>query len=473
MSNLVGERLRKLRKQLGSISQEKLGGLMDCDKATIYRWERGDKGDGEPTLSDLEILWNNCKKYNYDVKITYILDLLGIILTKSEKSDFCGPSREENSHEGVRWIEEKFPEGYLSKEQEKQVVHGIRVFRELFVLNKHRRELEEIEEWKVELPHLKDKYAAFKTAIQTGALRITHVERELDLERRIKQIAKTLAPSIQSEIDVIVANVPNCDGTPIRAEFVSFLAAKRIFADQRVQSPIAFGAGYTMWRIAQHSSLVLGEITGTYTWIPLIAFRNERKNPYTANHIARLMASLHRGSEALIFPHHDLDDSEKTWSEIRENLPNAKCIILTVNGTGRRFREDEEYGIAALYDDDFINYFPEIINIWEAARHPDKREHFAEVLGFFLDEDGNVLDNKKIRTITKDNISQFEGCLDLFKTKTLDDKIWIVASMEYKARAILRAMKAGIANGYVIDSTIANFIINETEKTENKSPDTK
>jgi transcriptional regulator with XRE-family HTH domain len=66
MLNFSGKRIRSLREERG-YSQEELAGLIDCDKAQVWRWEKEDRVPSTDLLARMADL--------FDVSTDYLLGL--------------------------------------------------------------------------------------------------------------------------------------------------------------------------------------------------------------------------------------------------------------------------------------------------------------------------------------------------------------------------------------------------------------
>lgn len=268
---------------------------------------------------------------------------------------------------------------------------------------------------------------------------------------------------------VVVADIPVFDGTPINAEIVSFLAAKEIFEtslrslkglDTTPLHKIAVGSGYTTRRIL---SLGMNYYNFENTLlIPLMSFKEEWKNRYTANYNALMMKYRHQLADALWLPHKSIPDAMEQWETVEGRLrEDTTTAILTVNGVGARMQGGLEYTSSAFREDDYAG-FTEIKTIYDRFRQAGKaKDIIGEMLGLMIDQNGEPVGGE-VRQACDEAFSQID--FEILKDICVRGRVWLVAAMGYKAKAVLSALRKGWVNSLVIDNTIANYIISEEQK---------
>jgi hypothetical protein len=414
---------------------------IEVDAKTVHNWLNG---KSTPDLKDLEKIRSNYGDQVYE-------HLLGL------KHLGKLPDETNENRSLVEWVEE-IPYG-LSKEQHTRASQGIALFRRLVT---DRLPFYEC----LGLPEFANSssaqlYQAFQFAVQCGALRILDVSRDARLEQDLMYLyAASPKGSLAAVNRFIVADVPNSQGIPILSELVAFLAAKSIFGERaKPPSTVGFGSGYTIARTAYYSHLY-GSYDSKTEWIPLLSFNPELPVRFSANRIAAMLGHLHPDSHVLLQNHaHDIQ------LRSRANIPhetfNPTAIITTVNGftsdvlAGQSDMErDNKYvdGYSSEWD-----YGPE----WQYKRLQRTRQHdrvAGEFMGLLLDDDAlPVLSDQELHMAQQNFARQIDHRHELYRL--FRPNVWLVAAMQFKARAVRMAIRNGLAGNVVIDRSIAEWLL--------------
>jgi len=261
--------------------------------------------------------------------------------------------------------------------------------------------------------------------------------------------------------EVIVADIPrNNDGTLIRTEFVSFLAATQVLNNLARQQIIGIGSGYTMYRFAELSIPDIESFKNT-KWVPIMAYITDNDaNIFSANYIALRMLHRHPGSEALYLPY--INDSSSAENKdaaeaVTRAASEANSVFFTVNGPNRKSREDRidvlnqfraadgtEFGyLRSIYDD--------LVKIGR------EDELIGEVLGMMLNSNAELAGTNEIKEKNRELVFQID--LDILRRAAHSKRSYIVAARLYKAPVILMAIRNRLANSLVIDSEIAQYLL--------------
>lgn len=396
-------------------SQSQLAEKLQISRSTVTGWLRYHK------LPDSVLLVRLCEML--EVSADWLLGLPG----NAEKVDASG---------NIRWTEQIPP--YLHTGQQEQIEHGIRLFNQLVSrqpINLHSD------------TSLKYMQLSIQAAFRSGAVRLLHVERDQERETALKQRFPILK-------DVVVAAVPEAyDGTIVRTEFVSFLAATEVLSRVIREDVVGLGVGYTLLRMCELSIPGVDQFKGT-RWLPLVTYTDDNLSGYTANQLARLMQLRHPGSEAIHLPHPDFCDTgsfaEQEFQRANRMMSNVQTMFFTVNGIGRRDRTANAHPLTDFRTADY-SYDSAYLRDKYAAL-PDKNKFGGELLSYMLDKKGEI--------ITYDDQRVWQ--IDLNVLKYMSDmigRVCIVAARDYKAEAVLTCVRAGLANMLVIDSEIATFLL--------------
>ncbi|MCC6612977.1 MAG: helix-turn-helix domain-containing protein [Anaerolineae bacterium] len=360
----------------------------------------------------------------------------------------------EHNHNGIRWIE-RIPAN-LPPDQLQELQTGIAFFRSVIIENldldelRKKKHFEEYD-W-ISLP------TTFKVAVRSGALQITAVPRDNERENRLQklypQLRRTLVVALPDKYDEMI----------IRAELVAFLGATVALPVLKGVKAVGFGPGYTVLRLAELSTSTSTQFSGT-KWVPLVSSSSNNLGPLSANYIASLMQSRHFGSEALYLPYisKDSEVSEKErdfYEAILTALRNTSSIFASVNGSGRKSRarliasrldqfRAADYGTLGTMTGLYVNLLEKGLDNVLAG----------EFLGLLFDEGAKAIEEM----VEESSRVFFQVDLNYISDIALEGLIWIVAAGLYKAKPISVLIKNQLVNAVVIDSEIADYLIEAEE----------
>jgi DNA-binding transcriptional regulator LsrR (DeoR family) len=354
------------------------------------------------------------------------------------------PEHEQQNPSGnLRWVE-AIP-AYIPDFPRESLKTGIEIFRRFIIDNASAFAVRNEH-------HSQFIRAALQSAFRSGAIRLIQVARNGILEGHLKAQYPTLK-------QCIVADVPeNYDDTLIRAELVAFLAANEVLSQTIHQGSIGLGSGYTLARLCELSIPSGTQFVGT-SWVPLLAFARPEKSLYTANDLARVMAMRHPGSRAVYLPHPDecLTEAMRTaQQEAMRMMSNLQTLFVSVSGIDRRDRHGEAHFFAEFRSADYELEAPDLR--LEYAHLADKTTFGGELLRYLINERGEVVGRDP------DVGSQ----VDLAVLRHTTDRIGtvcLVAASLYKARATYTCLKNRLVNALVIDSEIAESILQQRTPT--------
>jgi DNA-binding transcriptional regulator LsrR (DeoR family) len=409
-------RIQERLAQLG-MSQNQLAEALQISRSTVTGWLRYGK------LPDAYLLAQVCREL--DCSADWILGLE----RRTEKTDAAGK---------IHW-QEHIP-AYVTGFQREQIEQGISLFNRLMGNEQHENRV-------ITDQNLQYLQFAIQAALRSGALHITHVERNMGYEDRIKQKYPTLK-------EVFVADMPaQYDGTVIRVEMVAFLAMKNVLKRVVRENAVGLATGYTLLRMCEQSIPSVDQFKGT-SWLPLITFTNDNESGYTANALAKLMQLRHPGSQALSLPHPaTIGHSEVLAAKFQEAnamTQNMQTLFLTVSGVGRRDRTTNAHPLTDFRTADYSFDSTYLRDLYAGLEN--KAAFGGEILSYLLDFDGNIIGWDKERV--------WQISLDVLRYNSdLIGKVCIVAARHYKARAVETCIRSGLANVLVIDNEIAEALL--------------
>lgn len=309
-------------------------------------------------------------------------------------------------------------------------------------------------------------YTTIKVALQSNAIRITHIDRLNAIEKQISG----LFPQLRGR--VYVAKLPmvgqnSLDTCPIRAELVAHLAAVHAFPRYLKGSPyryIGVGSGYTTLRLAQLSPYGPG-LSGT-TWVPLMTFRNRAfdEGGLSANCIAASLAQRHPDTKALYLPYLDAEQRQHLGSGRASSRPEIAAeeilmygkaafpMFLSVSGGKPTSTDGRVPGEPFRTADYGISYSEAVRTFRQLAALKRDGEIGCEILGMLLDQKGDLVQSH-------DQNSYFGYGAALLREAAEATDVWCVAARPHKAPAVYAALTSGLVSGLVIDEDIANFIV--------------
>lgn len=402
-------------------SQNQLARDLGISRSTVSGWIRYGKLPDAATLAAL------CRAL--DCTADWLLGLD----SQTEKSDPSG---------SIRWEEQLPP--YLTGFQREQIELGIHLFNRLVGNERSDREV-------VTRYNLRFLQFAVQAAFRSGAIRLTHVDRESELEADLKRRFPLLK-------DVVVADVPDVyDGTIIRAEMVAFLAATDVMSHVVRENAVGLGTGYTMLRTCENSVPSVDQFKGT-KWLPLVAYTDDNllttASGYTANQLAHLMHLRHPDSEAVFLPHpsmcQDRPDLQAAFDRAQSLISSVQTMFFTVNGVGRRDRTVHNHPLTDFRTADYAYDSTYLRDRYAELNQPDR--FGGELLSVMIDVDGQPIATDEKRVWTVD--------LDVLRYNAdLVGRVCVVAARDYKAQAVETCLRTGLANAVVIDAEIAREIL--------------
>jgi DNA-binding transcriptional regulator LsrR (DeoR family) len=394
-----------------NLSQSRLAEALGVSRSTITGWLRYGK------LPDADLIYRVCSELH--VSSDWLLGLD----THIEKHDPSG---------AIHWIEQIPP--HVTGPQRDQIAYGIRLFNNFVTENRSAEEMQAAHDWRIVS-------FALQAALRVGAIRLTSVARSTDHERDLLKRFPTLK-------EVVVADVPqHCDNTIIRTEFVCFLAAVYVLTQIIRSSAVGLGSGYTMLRFCENSVPTVDQFAGTH-WTPLLAFPSHNTIDYTADYLGRMMSIRHSGSISV-----DLVNSDKGHPPIEKLWEYTQTMFVSVSGVDRRDWSSMDHILAEFRSADYLAEAPDLRSSY--AQLENKAGFGGELLRYLLDVDGNI--------IKRDSSVSQQVDLELLRyNSTGIGKVCIIAARRYKARAVLTCVRSRLANSLVIDSEIADYLLQNT-----------
>jgi DNA-binding transcriptional regulator LsrR (DeoR family)/transcriptional regulator with XRE-family HTH domain len=319
---------------------------------------------------------------------------------------------------------------------------------------------------------------AFRVAVLSGALQLVEVPR--DTEREAK-IVECYAPYGLSEENVIVAALPQRAGkwlghNAIRTELIAFLAAQYpLGVEANLHgTTIGTGPGYTVLRCMELTSASTRQFSGT-KFVPLMTVDDPDVDHVTtsSNYSAAFMASRHPNAIALRLPFippgrrqpivfadpKDLTDEERVAAKAMRATSQLDAMFMSVGGVSPAGYGDTP----SLEKQDNFFSLETLQRIHDVLRHkyPEYVDKFAcEVLGLFVDENGQPLGPPEFQEYNLGKVCTMR--LEVLKNLVSGGiKVWIVGAGPHKKKPTLVAIKNGLANALVIDSEIAQFLIEQ------------
>jgi DNA-binding transcriptional regulator LsrR (DeoR family) len=414
VNNLFAERLL-VALTAREMSQSRLAEAMGISRSTITGWLKYHK------LPDAFLLAKICTALGCSA------DWLLGLETQLEKQDASGH---------VRWIEQLPP--HLQGTQREQIAYGVHLFNRLLLDGGSLADVDAYGSWE-------SIRAALLAALRAGAVRLTHVARDADLEAQIK----ARYPALK---EVIVAAAPMLDDTVIRTEFVAFLAATELLNHIIRPGVVGLGSGYTLLRLCENSIPGIDQFSGT-RWVPLLAFPPENMTDYSANTLARLMSIRHPGSQAVVLPH-PVEATTRRIKNLQEEalrlMKNMSTVFVSVSGVDRRSPSGSTHLLAEFRSADYALEAPDLRSAYGAL--DDKSRFGAELLRYLLDREGNI--------ISRDSGVGAQVDLDILRYNcAMIGRVCMVAAGAYKALGVLTCIQNRLVNSLVIDSEIASYLM--------------
>jgi DNA-binding transcriptional regulator LsrR (DeoR family) len=405
------------------LSGKELSALLTHSEATISNWRTGKYLPDVGTLATLAT--------HFGKRVDWFLGTDG--------------SQEEirREHKGIVW-QVNIPNN-IQGQHRREISLGILLFDALVKQNLDLSVVHSLKDFKDY--DVETLYGFLKIALHANALRIVDVPRNHTLEQQLQR----LYPSLH-ENSVIVADIQDKnDGTLIRAEFVSFLAATEVLSKIQYPNLIGIGAGYTMLRMAEQAIPSMDQFRGA-TWVPLMSFQETITNRYGANFVCELLANKFPKSSHQYYPFSAGAQSEGIF-QAHENLRTA---FVSMNGLGRSSRNRKTASDTGDFRTADFGEFARLRRVYQRLATPEMRERIGgSFLGFVFDKQGRPID--EIMDDAAHEVQQIS--LQRWKAINARGRVWVVAARLYKALPVWVALRYGLANSLVIDNEIAEFIL--------------
>ncbi|MBA3870270.1 MAG: helix-turn-helix domain-containing protein [Anaerolineae bacterium] len=364
----LGKQLALYRDNFG-YTQENIGDYLNCGKANIARWEKGER---RPTIEDIARL---CILYG----CTYN-QLLSQFDAKSQSNK-------------IQFIRRPSPLMLLRENEDEDIESGIKILTGLLNgetiddLYKH-----------VELSKYRgnrDIIIGFlRNVLLSGAISFTHIPLAEKLQSQL--VAKY--PVLQDS--VFVTDIPQVvPDQALRPELVAWTASRAILSKIENAQRIGIAGGYTLSRMCQISPPTMQQFNGT-SWTPLLTFRDEETNNRTANSIVQHMRYHHYNSTSTYLPYIS-----------PENYLNNKNYDAV-------FSAWERLSIAFVSGHTWETVPPSYESLFRHLEKKGLRNQIAgEFLGYILDVDGEVLGGNETleamnEATTRIQLRHIQECID-------------------------------------------------------------
>lgn len=429
----LNEHLRKLiksKREEKGLSQNKLAKEIDCAPSTLSKFQRGEVGLKAHSIKLL------CEKLD---------------ITPNELFN-VPDANEPNTENRVTWIE-RTPrylhhvndDGALAEE----IKTGIDIFRQLIV---ERKSADQIVAEREEQGLPADQQLLRQLLIVTvrhGGLQLIQIERHRDLEAEVRK--KYDLP----DHTVYVVKLPDGQNGPldsriVRTELVALLAGKIIRLRHHADSQIFVSGGYTLARMTEsYIGSNTYQFQGT-TWIPLesnrgpeAGMRKKSLMNYSALRVADTLARHFPNSE-----------TRNYRPEMTIQYPMAALVSCAF-----AFPSDSIHPL--LEEIDFFGQkSPDLLEAaYEVLRKLERDKDVAAMIHCRLyDRDGERFEIPEVEKIFDDSLNRVpREAVDRLLSR--GRPVWLVAGGGYKCEAVKIAIDNGIANHFVIDSQIANYIL--------------
>ena len=376
-------------------------------------------------------------------KVTHLLRLCEILEVSSDYLLGRGENHGTKvfSHLGIKWREQQVDHVAINQ--------GIKFFHDLLINGLTVTQIHE----KHNIALRDNIRNALKVAFRSGALALTTVPRDRKSEANVAK-RYNLSPD-----SVFVAEIPkHLEGTIVRTELVCFMATRCVLAQAYPPQAIGLGSGYTILRFAEISVPDVKTFVGT-KWVPLMSNYGEEIGHLSANHIAQVMANRHPGSSCLFYPYADSDPSEYArtkYGNLINSLADTNEVFVSIKGLRRKGRTEPPEYDERIYTADYDTFSGWNLDVLLDNR---KDEFGFEFLGMFFDKDGNRMEIPE--HLSKTDVLNYTYQVTESQIKNIVNKgrVWLIAAREYKAEPTRLALKEGLVNALVIDSEIADYLI--------------
>lgn len=293
-----------------------------------------------------------------------------------------------------------------------------------------------------------DIYAVLSILFRSGYIQITRAPRDTHLENELLATYPGLDFVI---VGATSAHIP----TIIKAELIAFLAATQVFPALQARPPrvVGWGAGYTLERVAEQTIPTLFEFANT-TWVALTSYPREHLNleMHPANEIIQTMAKRHAGSKRAYLPYIGSEEQYVWPGDIPPRYFSAFIAVQTLwaRMSIAFISVGGMQGISAdgkrLPDNTAANYMQD---------HDDLADSIAtEFLGLYLLDNG-----EKVGEMDSLERHVVQVKFEVLQKVAQDGQVYLVAAGGYKARGVEAVVRAGLAKRLIIDTEIAQYML--------------
>lgn len=353
----------------------------------------------------------------------------------------------------------------VQQNQKQEFQLGIDIFEKLFEQGRSVRSLKQQDS--VDMDRV---YTALRSVFVNHVVQFSTVKQAEDLAEKVKRaygLENVLVADVSTPPD---SDVRYFDGTPLRVELVSSLVAHEVFSCLDDPKSALLGGGYTVMRMLNNSLASATQFAGT-SWIPAVSYPREKGRAadflitphYSANYLATYLAGRFGRSEAIWFPYIKPNETpnERDRAAMEEAMSLAKATryaFISVMGVGRMDGSGTIYKAHDGLGADLRSY-GQLKTVIDKLDALGLLPNFAgEIIGYFLDDDGNAL------AIPPEVEAAIEEMGTRIPLQTLKDvatngAVWLIAARLYKARAVRMAILNQLARSIVIDSEIAQWLL--------------
>lgn len=431
----LGERLRDLRQNgAKSYTQEELGEIIGADKQTISKWENAKATPDYITLIQL------CSIFNITPN-----ELLSI---KPEQSEDLGFTWEISGDANPITKKES-----INQDHDRQVIQRRQLFDAIVTERQSISDLMKTPQYS----HMtKDAIRnSLMTAMRSGVVRITSVESDHQKAEVLKQLYGLRL--------CYVAKVNPKISTTIRVEAVAYLAVEKILPTIVLEKFIGFSGGTTIGRFIDLLPPGLSSLRDKH-WIALEALdaTYEPEIHESANRIISRLAHSQIGSTAHTLyhippedRHGSVKDKEQQAYILRSRSVMQKAhqialAILSVGSSDYLAKPKSGYNIGTIQE------------IYRDISQDEPDVCVGFLLSKLIDQQGNFPGNEEQHMLSESLVYSLgvEGLQSIVKKEGL---VWCLAAQPKKAEAIRAGIKAQAINALVVDSVVAQLLIDLAE----------
>lgn len=460
LSLLISQRLKLVRETKGW-TVDQLAAAIDMSVQSVRKFERP-SSDLIPTDALLALILND--EWGHD-DVRHILGLNDIIESKGgHRYKISLPDRLQEL-EGVsnarRSRDVRAPMSQLD-----EFNRGIEVFKMLFNQGCSYSSL--MSQLNISFDSMGE---LLRSVFVNHVVQFTKVQQDEALAKQVKTkfgLKRVLVADVRTPDD---CELPYFEAmSPLRAEMVSSLASHEVFSKLWQPKYVLLGGGYTIMRMINNSAASAEQFVGTM-WIPAISFPRQRGDTsdfavtphYSADYLAAYLASRYARSEAVWLPYKMPGVEEHVWdqqakAEVMDTAERATCAFLSVmgmerrDGSGVRHKGDEGFGA----DRRQYGKFHVLLDALEQRGYWEPIA--GEIVGHFLDDSGKPIEFPPDLATDVERLSTH---IELSTLRQIEkhNEIWLVAACIHKARAVRMAIRAKLVNALVIDSEIAQWLL--------------